>query len=151
MNICWERSARQTSCKAPTSSQVTSGVVAKPSLRTEGWTQEMAASKSSIVIASPDISSSDNGSLLSPSDSPTYKLRWYQCKSLWGKTMPSTFWPTLSFMSIDTKTAFRAWQPFLENEDHCLEKNLKFIDFPLDGSTRTHQHRTDLLCVCQTS
>lgn len=42
-----------TSPRLPTSAQVTSGVVVKPSRRTLGWTLAIAASKSAMVIARP--------------------------------------------------------------------------------------------------
>lgn len=47
------------SCRAPTSSQVTSGTVAKPSLLAEGWTLDREARKSDMRMDRPASSSSD--------------------------------------------------------------------------------------------
>mmetsp|Transcript_58517 Transcript_58517/g.174152 ORF Transcript_58517/g.174152 Transcript_58517/m.174152 type:complete len:227 (+) Transcript_58517:693-1373(+) len=51
----------RTSCRAPTSSQVTSGIVAKPSRRAEGWTFPTASRKSAMVTARCNISSAVYG------------------------------------------------------------------------------------------
>ena len=57
---CSERLARA-SPSEPTSAQVTSGVVAKPSRRTLGCTRATAAPKSAALMARPDRSPGDSG------------------------------------------------------------------------------------------
>lgn len=48
------------SCRAPTSSQVTSGTVAKPSRLAEGWTLDREARKSDMRMARPASCSSES-------------------------------------------------------------------------------------------
>ncbi len=53
VDVCETDIVKHTSPREPTSAQVTSGVVVKPSRRTLGCTLAIAASKSPIVMARP--------------------------------------------------------------------------------------------------